>query len=123
MDSEFAENGVDAAVAKYVELRENFYGTHSYDFSEFTLPMYAQGLMGDDKFPEAVAMATINSEHYPDSYYTFFVLGDSYNGSGEKEQAIEAYQRAMELNPRAQPFLEQKIAALNAEENAEEGGQ
>jgi len=115
MDREFAENGVDAAVGKYAELRENFYGTHSYDFSEFTLAMYAQGLAGDGKFQQAVAMATVNAEHYPDSYYTFFVLGDSYSGSGENEQAIEAYQRAMELNPQAQPFLEQKIAALNAE--------
>lgn len=115
MNQEFAEHGVDAAVSKYAELRENFYGSHSYDFSEFTLAMYAQGLAVAGKFDEAVAMATVNSEHFPDSYYTFFVLGDSYNGSGQKDLAIEAYERAMELNPRAKPFLETKVAELNGE--------
>ncbi len=115
LDEQLAANGLDAAIGKYAELRENFYGSHSYDFSEFTLPMYAQGLVSREKTQEAIALAKINSAHFPDSYYTYVVLAEAYKASGQTEPAIESYTRAMELNPRAKPFLQTKIAELNGE--------
>lgn len=115
LDEQLAENGLDAAVNKYVELRENFYGSHSYDFSEFTLPMYAQGLADREKTQEAIAITKINAGHFPDSYYTFFILAELYKTNGQTEPAIENYINAIELNPRAKPFLEAKIAELRGE--------
>ncbi len=115
LDEQLAQNGLDAAINKYAELRENFYGSHSYDFSEFTLPMYAQGLADGEKAQEAIAMTKINAGHFPDSYYTFFVLAELYKNTGQTEPAIENYVKAIELNPRAKPFLKTKIAELSGE--------
>jgi len=112
LDETLAENGLPATLDKYAELRKEYYGSHSYDFSEFTLPMYVQGLAGTDQGDTAVALSLINAENFPDSYYSHFMLAESYAASGQADKAIVSYTRAIELNPRAQSFLEQKMAAL-----------
>jgi tetratricopeptide (TPR) repeat protein len=114
LDEELALGGAQAAVALYGELREEYYGSHSYDFSEFSLPMYAQALGARGKAPAALEFARINTEYYPESYYSFFVLAELYEAQGNKKSAIEGYRRAAELNPRAKGYLDGRIAALNA---------
>ncbi len=115
MDEQLAENGLEATLTKYAELREPFYGSHSYDFSEFTLPMYVQELADKEKIPEAIALTKINASHFPDSYYTSFVLAELYKNSSQTELAIESYSRAIELNPRAKQFLDPKIVELRGD--------
>ena len=78
LDAELADNGVDAAVAEYRRLRERYYGTHSYDFSELVLPMYAQELFRSGQSDAAIGLTELNAEHYPDSYFTAFTLGEFY---------------------------------------------
>jgi hypothetical protein len=112
LDEELAENGIDAALARYDELRSEFHGSHSYDFSEFTLPMYAQGLSGENKIQHGIALAKVNARYFPDSYYTHFLLAELQSMAGQKDAAIANYIRATEINPRAKPFLEPKIAEL-----------
>ena len=114
LDEQLAENGEEAAVAEYTRLREEFHGSHSYDFSEFSLPMYAQALFARGEAGAAVEFAKINTGHFPESYYSFFILAELHKARKEKDAAIEAYGRAAELNPRAKPFLEGRIAELNA---------
>jgi Tfp pilus assembly protein PilF len=63
----------------------------------------------------AIALTKINASNFPDSYYTFFVLAELYKTSSQSELAIESYTRAIELNPRAERFLEPKIAALKGD--------
>lgn len=112
LDQELAENGIDGALARYDELRSKFHGSHTYDFSEFTLPMYASGLSGDDGVEQGIALVSVNARHFPDSYYTQFVLGELQTAAGQNESAISSYNRALEINPGAKPFLEPKIAKL-----------
>ena len=113
LDEQLVEGGAKAAVAKYGELREQFYGSHSYDFSEFSLPMYAQALVERGEAEAAIELARINTQHYPESYFSFFVLAELNAAAGHNEAAIEGYQRAAELNPRAKAFLEGRIAGLS----------
>ncbi len=115
LDEQLADEGLDAAVARYAELREKYYGSHSYDFSEFTLPMYVSGLAETEQLDAAIAILQLNIENFPESYYTRFVLAELNSAAGNKAAAIDAYSKAMELNPRAAPFLEPKIAALEEE--------
>lgn len=115
IDQQLAENGVDAAVAEYEKLREEYYGSHSYDFSEFVLPMHTQSLAATDQSGAAIAFAKLNASYYPESSYTAFVLGELYESAGAIELAIEAYERSLELNPRAAPRLGPKIEALKGE--------
>jgi len=112
LDEQLAEHGVDAAVAHYKKLREDFHGSHSYDFSEFTLPMYAQGLAESGQVAEAAVLAKLNTENFPDSYYSFFVLAEASAANGDTEAARKSYERAMEISPRAKGFIESRLAAL-----------
>ncbi len=112
LDEQLAEHGADAAIAEYRQLRENYYGTHSYDFSEFVLPMYSQGLFRAGQSDAAIGLTELNSEYYPDSYYTAFTLGEFYFATDRSEQALASYQRAIELNPRAEAMLAPRLEAL-----------
>jgi len=112
LDEQLADAGLEAALARYAELRENFYGSHSYDFSEFTLPMYVQQLAAREQLAAAIAVLQLNVENFPQSYYTQFVLAELNSAADNKAAALDAYAKAIELNPRAARFLEPKIAAL-----------
>lgn len=115
LDLKIAADGVDAAVAEYNSLRERFYGSHSYDFSEFVLPMYSQGLFGRGENDAAIAFAELNAEYFPNSYYTAFILGELHSAGGNAERAISSFERAIELNPGAEAMLRSKITALHGE--------
>jgi len=115
MDHQLAENGVDAAVSEYEKLREEYYGSHSYDFSEFVLPMYTQGLAATDQSDAAIAIAEVNAKYFPESSYTAFVLGDLYAAAGQTDLAIKNYSRSIELNPRAEPRVRPMIEALKGD--------
>ena len=115
LDEQLARNGADAAVAKYRELREQFHGSHSYDFSEFTLPMYAESVFKRGLVTEAAALAELNTEFFPDSYYSFFILAEAQAVNGDVSGARASFERAAEINPQAKQFVESRIAALPAE--------
>jgi tetratricopeptide (TPR) repeat protein len=115
LDEKITGDGVDAAVTEYKSLREQFYGSHSFDFSEFVLPMYTRGLFDRGESEAAIVLAELNAEYYPDSYYTAFVLGELYTATGNAESAIASFTRAIELNPNAESMLKPKISALMAE--------
>ncbi len=115
LDEQLARSGAEAAVDVYKKLREQFYGSHSYDFSEMSLPVYAQALAARGELDAALEFATINAANFPGSYYSFFVLAELNAAMGQTSAAIESYERAVELNPRAKPFLEGRIKALTAD--------
>ncbi len=114
LDEQLAAGGTDTAVETYNKLRDAFYGSHSYDFSEMSLPLYAQALAGRGDTDAAIEFAKTNTQNFPESYYSFFVLAELYAATGQKAPAIEGYERAAELNPRARPFIESRIAVLGA---------
>ncbi len=55
----------------------------------------------------------VNTEHFPESYYSHFVLAELYKSTEQNEAAIKSYRRAAELNPRAKQFLDARIAEIN----------
>ncbi len=112
LDEQLAETGSSAALARYVELREEYYGSHSYDFSEFTLPMYVKNLAAREQLDAAIALLQLNIDNFPQSYYTHFVMGELHSLAGNTVAAINAYTKAMELNPGAAAFLKPKITTL-----------
>ena len=118
LDEQLAGGGLETALETYNKLRGEFYGSHSYDFSEISLPLYAQSLAGRGEMEAAVEFAKTNTENFPESYYSFFMLAELNAASGQKAAAIEGFQRAAELNPRAKPFIDGRIAALEGEPGA-----
>ncbi len=104
------EEGVEAAKTRYRELREEFHGSFTYDFTEFTLSFFAEELLGEQRFDDAIGMLELNGEFFPESSGIPFMLGEANRAKGETELAIQHYERALELNPdlrRAQQRLDQ----------------
>jgi len=113
LDDTLVADGLDAALDKYDELRQHYYGTHSFDFDEYMLPFYAQELAAEKKVNEAIAFLKLNVQHFPESSYTFLLLGEASVIAGDKAAAIKSYTRAAELDPDMADFLTKKIESLN----------
>ena len=67
-----AEGGREALETKYQELRDRYYGSYSYDFSESVLINVAQRLVAKNHIADAVAVLDINFVLFPESRLTRF---------------------------------------------------
>ncbi len=90
------ESGLDAAIAKYRELREQNYGGFSFDFRERPLVGLASQL---DDMNAAIAFLKLNIEFYPESGMTYHTLGEAFAEKGDTQMAIKHFTKALELQP------------------------
>jgi len=56
-------------------------------------------LLRDEKYDEAIAVFAMNVDFFPESFNTYDSLGEAYMESGRRHEAIENYEKALELNP------------------------
>lgn len=99
LDIAVARGGTEAAVAKYTELREQYYGSHTYDFAPFTLTDYAATLSKGGDPETALALLELNRQHNPDDAMIYVTIGNTYRFSDRPALAIENYRKALEINP------------------------
>ncbi len=112
------EDGIDAGVERYRELREEYYGSGSYDFGEFTLIDLAERLGIAGRVDDGIEIVKLNLEFFPESGFSYFALGEGYRMTGDTGQAIEAYEKAQELVPN-NPMIGRRLQEVQA--SAEEG--
>lgn len=93
-----AADGIDAAVARYRELREEYYGSGSYDFSEQTLIRMAGGLGREDPVA-AVRLLELNIEYFPESWRSWATIAQFKLRQGDKAGALEAARVAQGISP------------------------
>ena len=92
-----AASGVEEAIARYRELREENYGGWSYDFGEWAMLDLANQYRED---PETVvALLRMTSEFHGESVSVWVALGGAEEQTGNTEGATSAYERALELAP------------------------
>lgn len=103
--------GLDSAAAKYRSLRERFYGSHSYDFSEMTLVSYSTQLTGAGAVQDAIEILKLNVEFNSESAISYYQMGELYLSLGDKESAISKMERALELMP-GNPRVANRLAEL-----------
>jgi Photosynthetic reaction centre cytochrome C subunit/Tetratricopeptide repeat len=94
-----ASGGPTAGLAKYKELREKFYGSGSYDFSENSLLMAAQRANAANKSDDALAYLQANLEYNPKSSRSYLMMSLIHNAKGDKASAIKDLEKAIELDP------------------------
>jgi tetratricopeptide (TPR) repeat protein len=93
------ESGVDSAIKQYRGLRERTAMNGYFDFTEWRINELARGLVAANKVPEAIAIMEMNAEFNPRSGSIPFELGELYRQRGEKDKAIAAFQRVLQINP------------------------
>jgi hypothetical protein len=91
------EKDVDAAIKQYRELKAT--EPDAYDFSEDEFIGLGYGLLRMKKVPDAIEIFKLSVEAYPQSYNTYDSLAEAYMDHGDKELAIQYYQKSIEINP------------------------
>lgn len=97
------QSGIEAGNKKFKELRANNTG---YYLSEDEMNALGYEYLGLKKVAEAIAVLKMNVEAFPDSFNTYDSLGEAYVAAGEKELAIQNYEKSVQLNPNSQSGIE-----------------
>ena len=109
--SVYESAGIDSTVARYNTLRDRFYSSGSYDFSERSLNEFGMSLLAEGHSPDAIRILSINVEQNPKSSFAYSNLGNACAAAGQKDLAIQNYEKALELDPRNRE-AEQKLKEL-----------
>ena len=88
-----------AAVAQYRDMRKQYYGGQSYDFSEASLVTLAQRLNAGGKPDDAMTWLQLNLEFFPRSVRAYQLLGMVYAAKKDTDNAVKALQKALEIDP------------------------
>lgn len=92
-------DGLDAALAHYGSLREEWLGRASFDFGEPTLRRLAAQLGRQEQSRAAKAFLELNLEHFPDATLSLMQLASLQEKAGETSLAIATYRRVLTLEP------------------------
>lgn len=106
-----AEEGIDAAIVKYGELREEYYGSGTFDFGEASLVQAAETLLETERADDAARLLELNLEHHADSQWTAGTLAGVYEKLDRKADALAVWKRLLESMP-GNPRVLQQIKRL-----------
>lgn len=70
-----------------------------YDYSEMALNNFGYQFMAQDDYQGALKIFKLNTELYPNAHNTYDSYGECLLALGNKEEAIIAYKKSLELNP------------------------
>ncbi len=74
-------------------------GGNDYFFLEAEFNALGYRYLTQEQFDEAIAVFTLNSEIYPDSWNVWDSLGEAQFKSGNLNQALASYEKSVQLNP------------------------
>lgn len=87
------EQGVEKAIVQYHQLKKE--QPNAYNYDEEQLNTLGYELMESGKTHEAVKILELNIEVYPDYINGYDSLGDGYLSNGEKEKALDIWEKAV----------------------------
>jgi len=96
------KSGAAAAVQQYRDLRKQYYGGQSYDFSENALVPVALQLTNANKPDDALALLQLNAEYYPNHAPTYGGMAQAYLKKDDKENAVRNFEKVLQLDPNNQ---------------------
>ncbi|HMB69643.1 MAG TPA: c-type cytochrome, partial [bacterium] len=94
-----AQDGLDAALQSYRNLRDRYYGRAAYDFGPRSLMNLGERLTDAGHADDAVAVFELNREFFPESPEVVFNLAKAYVDADRSEDAMAAYRAVLELAP------------------------
>lgn len=100
-------DGIDAAEARYRELRERYYGEAAYDFGAGSLNSVAEALIAEREAAAALAMIRLNLEFYPEEPYPYGLQAQAFDLEGDREAAIASLEKAVALAPDSEFYRRQ----------------
>ncbi len=103
--------GTQIALQHYTEW--TIAGPKASGIDETTLNTLGYMFIEDDQTQDAIAVFQRNAQEYPQSSNVYDSLGEAYMKAGQKELAIQNYEKSLQLNPKNQNAIEM-LKKLNA---------
>lgn len=94
--AEVGHQGFANAGEVYAAIRER---DGDFRLEESAIEHWAEGLVDDGHFPEAITLLKLDVQIYPDSSGALTSLADAYRFSGQKQLAVDSYKKALEKDP------------------------
>jgi tetratricopeptide (TPR) repeat protein len=91
--------GAAKAAERYRELRAKHYGDGQYDFGPQAIGIAATRLAEAGKPEEGLVLARLNVEFHPEISLVHALLGRILTATGDRAAAIQAYEKALALDP------------------------
>jgi CubicO group peptidase (beta-lactamase class C family) len=88
--------GTEAALQRYAELKKS--PTTDYQVEERTLNILGYTLLVSGQMQDAIAVFQRNVQEYPGSSNVYDSLGEAYMKAGQKELAIQNYEKSLQLD-------------------------
>ncbi len=92
------QQGVAAAIAEYRQIGKT--RAAEFNMTEGQLNRLGHELLQDKRIAEAVEIFKLNVEVFPASANTRDSLAEAFAAAGQKELAIQSYEKALELDPK-----------------------
>ena len=70
-----------------------------YFFTEASFNSLGYKFLNENKIQEAMTIFKLNVETYPDSWNVYDSLGEAYMKNGDKDLAIQNYEKSIVMNP------------------------
>lgn len=95
LDSEISENGLEAAMERYAELKDS----EEYELNEGQMNSLGYDYLRNGKIELAIEIFKLNVEAFPESGNVYDSLGEAYLEHGDTELALKNYKRSLEIDP------------------------
>lgn len=102
----YRKSGIDAAIARYHKLREQYDDRGTYDFREGSLNAFGHELLGLGDSKGAITVFRLNTTQYAQAGNTWDSLAEAYQKDGNEELAKIYYRKSLELDPENTHALE-----------------
>ncbi len=95
---------ISAFIKKYQDFKNN--PKNQFINTETDTNALGYRLLQVQRFKDAIEVFKLNVEAYPNSANVHDSLGDGYANAGNRDEAIKAYERALQINPNYQSSIE-----------------
>ena len=113
MSAAAQKDGVDAALKKYTELREKYYGQAAYDFSMRSLNIFAEQLASNKNVDGAITVQEFNVKTNPGIGSSYSLLANLYEQKGDRAAARSSIEKALALEP-DNAYFKRRVQELSA---------
>lgn len=90
-------NGIDSALVKYQELTQKIPARDI--MPEYAMNSLGYQLLGKKRIDEAIQIFKLNVSAFSESWNVYDSLGEAFMENGDKELAIQHYEKSLQLNP------------------------
>jgi tetratricopeptide (TPR) repeat protein len=108
---EAGEKGFDHLVDLYAAMQKD---KPDFKIDDTTMHLWATDLKDESRLPEAIDVLKLEVHVYPDSGDAYARLAEAYQDSGQKQLAIQSYEKALEKNP-GDSSIKDKLTKLQSE--------